>query len=716
MATIGELIINLKADTASFAGDLTRAKNLSFDTAAQIQRSFTILGAAAVGMVTAAAGAMVAVIDKTAEFDTHILHLSESAGVTTETMSGLAFAAKQLGMNADEVAQALERFDKQLVGAQQGNTASLSLMDKLGIDPAQIQTSDQALMKLADHFSVMPDGVIKSGEAMQAFGKAGAAMVPILDQGSTGLKAFMDQAKSLGVIVDQNTAKSFESFEQNVTTIETAFEGLGMQVAKQLIPTLENFSDQIAKSGPQLLDFASTITLAVKDLLNLADALVFVGRASAAFWQLTSGFTPFSPTKIKEFNAAINQAYADMNRFDAFAAPTKSATDFSDIMGKLSQRLMENQGHLAEDAAAAKKLNEEVQSLTQRLGEDVAAFGLTGDAAAIAKTKFRGATDEMLAQAQASAGLKQALETLQDRQKFAASNPYMPAGGYGPLPVLQLNPQMADIKGQYDDLYEGVTKNEDALRSLAQQIEDKGTPAFDRYQKIVEQANEAQIEFGLTDQQVSVYLKDVALQMGLTQEKGSAAGEKLGKAWRQLGDQLANDFASLITGGKSFVTVLQDILKQVEELLIKQALFGASGTGGPGSGGLFGFLGSLGGLFGGGGAAAAAAGGGAISMSGGALWTGFHASGGTMDAGQVGVVGDAGPELWVPDRSGTIIPNGQGLGGGVTMHVTHNIDARGADPGVEPRIRRMLADSENRTVNRAVAAVHELNRRRSAGI
>jgi hypothetical protein len=36
-----------------------------------------------------------------------------------------------------------------------------------------------------------------------------------------------------------------------------------------------------------------------------------------------------------------------------------------------------------------------------------------------------------------------------------------------------------------------------------------------------------------------------------------------------------------------------------------------------------------------------------------------HASGGTMAAGEPGIVGDAGPEVWIPDVSGRIIPNDQ---------------------------------------------------------
>jgi hypothetical protein len=55
---------------------------------------------------------------------------------------------------------------------------------------------------------------------------------------------------------------------------------------------------------------------------------------------------------------------------------------------------------------------------------------------------------------------------------------------------------------------------------------------------------------------------------------------------------------------------------------------------------------------------------------------GFLAEGGSASAGEAYVVGERGAELFVPDRSGTVIPNNQlgGLGG-VTNITNNYIDA-----------------------------------------
>lgn len=72
----------------------------------------------------------------------------------------------------------------------------------------------------------------------------------------------------------------------------------------------------------------------------------------------------------------------------------------------------------------------------------------------------------------------------------------------------------------------------------------------------------------------------------------------------------------------------------------------------------------------------AASGGGLMSLLGG--FGGFFADGGSVGGGSPIVVGERGPELFVPRSSGTIVPNGA-MGGGGTTNITMRIDLAGAN-------------------------------------
>jgi tape measure domain-containing protein len=64
----------------------------------------------------------------------------------------------------------------------------------------------------------------------------------------------------------------------------------------------------------------------------------------------------------------------------------------------------------------------------------------------------------------------------------------------------------------------------------------------------------------------------------------------------------------------------------------------------------------------------------------------FRADGGPVSAGQPYIVGERGPEWFVPNQAGTVLPNGSAPAG-TTINTSIAIDARGADAGVEARLR-----------------------------
>jgi hypothetical protein len=73
------------------------------------------------------------------------------------------------------------------------------------------------------------------------------------------------------------------------------------------------------------------------------------------------------------------------------------------------------------------------------------------------------------------------------------------------------------------------------------------------------------------------------------------------------------------------------------------------------------------------------------------------------------LVGELGPEIILPNTSGTVIPN-SAFG---RMGNVYNIDARGAQPGVELDIMRAIKASEDRAVVRSVRTLDSRAKRRS---
>jgi hypothetical protein len=162
----------------------------------------------------------------------------------------------------------------------------------------------------------------------------------------------------------------------------------------------------------------------------------------------------------------------------------------------------------------------------------------------------------------------------------------------------------------------------------------------------------------------------------------------LNSAVQFAGDQLSD----ILTGLETKTLSLADAAKQLQNALLR-ALNSALLTGSGPLAGLFGLQsnvpGGTGGLLG-------------------ALFSGFRASGGPVSGGRGYVVGENGPEFFVPDSSGRIIPsNIVNRTGEVGTIITYApvIDARGADAQAVARLASALAEDKRTFESRVKSTV-----------
>ena len=87
-----------------------------------------------------------------------------------------------------------------------------------------------------------------------------------------------------------------------------------------------------------------------------------------------------------------------------------------------------------------------------------------------------------------------------------------------------------------------------------------------------------------------------------------------------------------------------------------------------------------------------------------------RASGGPVIAGQGYMVGEHGPEPFIPGVNGTILPNGSSRGS-IVNNFHYTIDARGAGPGERERMVAALRQTHDAAVRDAVTAMAQIQRR-----
>jgi hypothetical protein len=228
-----------------------------------------------------------------------------------------------------------------------------------------------------------------------------------------------------------------------------------------------------------------------------------------------------------------------------------------------------------------------------------------------------------------------------------------------------LGKEYADAKFGPEFGITGFSTNRGAERSsmalLGQKptnIPGKPDPEAERRAKQIESVTKAlefeAMQLARTGEQQELYNSLRAAGTTLDTEAGSNIARLVGQiqaheaalaqaaVMQQYFGQVAeNVFDRLVAGGEKLTDVLEDVVKQLVLAAAKAAIFG---------GGPFGSL--LGGGLGGG------AGGGGLGSFFGSLFGGARAAGGPVEAGKAYLVGERGPERFVPKQDGYIQPNG----------------------------------------------------------
>lgn len=249
---LGDLVIKLGADIAQFQSDLGRAAHIAQQQANAINRAFSgarnvLVGVGAAVSVAGIINSFKAVIDAADQAKKS----AEKFGTTTESISSLAYAGKQAGVDMAALDAAMTKLSDKMADAAGGGKQSAAVFKSMGIEVqasnGKLKASDELLREVADKFAGYKDGAAKAALATELFGKSGTAMIPMLNN----LRAAEEEAKRLGVIFSGDMAKSAAEFNDNLTRLNATFTATKIVILNDVLPWLSRMLEQL-REGKQI--------------------------------------------------------------------------------------------------------------------------------------------------------------------------------------------------------------------------------------------------------------------------------------------------------------------------------------------------------------------------------------------------------------------------------------------------------------------------------
>ena len=185
----------------------------------------------------ATVGGLAALVGKTIEAGDKFNDLSQRTGVSVESLARFNKAAATSGTDIDSVARALGKLSKGMYeAAETGKGTTADALRTLGISATdaagKLKSADQVTLEIANKFKAMPDGVEKTAVAMQLFGKAGAEMIPMLNEGGKAIE-------SLSVKMTDAFAKKADEYNDKLAMLGGKVGGLAAGITVALLPALD---------------------------------------------------------------------------------------------------------------------------------------------------------------------------------------------------------------------------------------------------------------------------------------------------------------------------------------------------------------------------------------------------------------------------------------------------------------------------------------------
>lgn len=278
-------------------------------TTGKIGRSATKAGAAMLGASAAVGGSILAVGKSTADYAGDMYDMARGTGMGVEAFQKLAYAGRMSGVETEKLSASLVKFDRMVAEAAGGNKTYMQTFEDLGIkikdSTGKLRQPNEIFEDVADIFHNTEDGIGKTALAVELFGKSGADLIPMLNDGKDGLKAFYAEAERLGLVLSDEAIAKGDAFSDQLEQIGLQIKGAKLQLGTALIPALSAAAKKISEvidkitrwiqENPELAATIGNIAMTMgKWVAILGTAAIAIGSVAFIILQFRKAFRAMS--------------------------------------------------------------------------------------------------------------------------------------------------------------------------------------------------------------------------------------------------------------------------------------------------------------------------------------------------------------------------------------------------------------------------------------
>lgn len=687
---LATLSIDLVAQLAKLTEGLDKATRLNEKAAADIERRWKAMSSVATSIgatigASLSAGWAVSFVRGTVDAIDALNDVKDATGASIENISALERVARENGGTLDQVSQALVKMNQALKDTKAGDDTD-RILTSIGLSAKELRAQDpaDALLQIAKAFNQYEDDGNKARSMQEILGKSLKDLAPFMKD--------MAERGELVATVTAKQAEEAEAFNKSLFRLRSNVEDVTRSFVSGIIPALNDYIEKLNRASKFGLSGFFTereAKNASRELSVITNAIIDVTERLKSDPN-NDGLKKSLANLRAEFEATSKKASEASDRLKGFAeaskpvkqeaqqspqikfpeipdAPKKSNRDAISEYEKLKQRILEKLKAEQQEAALGRDLSSaERERLTLLGAVEGAQKKLTDTEERDLKRRIESlfvAQQENDARKRSAAVAKE----VQDARAKALSS------------WVAERDAMRENNEALRQQLEEIGLNESAIRRIVVARMDN-VIAMER-ERLAEMQRETRGAGGLEALREKIDLlqqqRDLVAAIGAAQDtQANDPFEGIKSAMRdymdevkRMGDQTRTAVSSALqtteqaltdffmTGKFGWSSYISAILQQIVRLAIVQPMVNS----------LVGALSYGGGGFVANGSTSAGGSLGALGLSGG------RAAGGPVDGGRAYIVGENGPELFVPRQSGNVLSNGKLKTRGSSPTVVQNI-------------------------------------------
>jgi len=249
MAGIGDLVVNLSANTQKFDKNISKSQGGLKDFGAAAMSALNPITAALTAMAVGAVGVGAAVWGLQGRIGelAGVADKAAQTGLSGAFLQQLEFAADQSGVSAETLTGGIKKLTVMIGKAADGSKEASEALSSLGLSAKDLKSlsPEQQFLRISEAIGKIPSASGRAAAAVKIFGKSGIEMTTLFAGGLDDITTLMQDAKDIGIGLDDASLAKVAEADDALQKMYASIGAMVDQVAVGLAPAFTEVSTQV---------------------------------------------------------------------------------------------------------------------------------------------------------------------------------------------------------------------------------------------------------------------------------------------------------------------------------------------------------------------------------------------------------------------------------------------------------------------------------------